>query len=277
MLLLFLLQYAASDSFVLVSWTLEFFSSSKCKFAVFLWNCISFCSLNVLLFGSSLFVFWNILCHGWSCPLIILLFSNFDWFGRLPFFLHTFCRPSFQNRIHYLILLCVCFIGSRKQQEQKLFNEYLGKINSELSYVQLELRACRNQYDGCVYYGVVNNVSDDPSKLGTKYSVPQIAFYKGIVRLFMMFYCISAFRVLMGNSVVIMEIKESSKVKTNKILLWCTFCFEKSHCWGVGLRNSVKLNKYPWFNFQSLLLVIFSLQKTLSIIYDGNPSTNPHF
>ncbi|XP_057776704.1 uncharacterized protein LOC130995441 [Salvia miltiorrhiza] len=71
--------------------------------------------------------------------------------------------------------------GSRKQQEQKLFNEYLGKINSELSCVQLELRACRNQYDGHVYYGVVNNVSDDQSKLGTKYTVPQIAFYKGIV------------------------------------------------------------------------------------------------
>ncbi|CAA0841682.1 embryo defective 1379 [Striga hermonthica] len=65
--------------------------------------------------------------------------------------------------------------------QQQLFNEYLRKINAELGYVQLELRACRNQYDGRVYYGVVNNVSDDQSKLGTKYSVPQIAFYKGIV------------------------------------------------------------------------------------------------
>ncbi|KAG6438080.1 hypothetical protein SASPL_103016 [Salvia splendens] len=71
--------------------------------------------------------------------------------------------------------------GSRKQQERKLFNEYLKKINAEFSCVQLELRACRNQYDGHVYYGVVNNVEDDQSKLGTKYTVPQIAFYKGIV------------------------------------------------------------------------------------------------
>ncbi|KAG6434725.1 hypothetical protein SASPL_106367 [Salvia splendens] len=71
--------------------------------------------------------------------------------------------------------------GSRRQQERKLFNEYLKKINAELSCVQLELRACRNQYDGHVYYGVVNNVEDDQSKLGTKYTVPQIAFYKGIV------------------------------------------------------------------------------------------------
>ncbi|CAI9776701.1 unnamed protein product [Fraxinus pennsylvanica] len=63
----------------------------------------------------------------------------------------------------------------------QLFNEYLRNINVELGYVQFELRACRNQYDGNVYYGLVNNISDDQSKLGTKYTVPQIAFYKGIV------------------------------------------------------------------------------------------------
>ncbi|KAG6402572.1 hypothetical protein SASPL_134769 [Salvia splendens] len=71
--------------------------------------------------------------------------------------------------------------GLRQQQERKLFNEFLRKINAELSFVQLELRACRNQYDGHVYYGIVNNVEDDQSKLGTKYTVPQIAFYRGIV------------------------------------------------------------------------------------------------
>ncbi|KAL8494250.1 hypothetical protein ACS0TY_025156 [Phlomoides rotata] len=74
--------------------------------------------------------------------------------------------------------------GSQRQQEQQKqqqFNDFLRKINAELSYVQLELRACRNQYDGNVYYGLVNNVSDDQSKLGTKYTVPQIAFYRGIV------------------------------------------------------------------------------------------------
>ncbi|KAI7729201.1 hypothetical protein M8C21_025875, partial [Ambrosia artemisiifolia] len=69
------------------------------------------------------------------------------------------------------------FSDSHKQ----LFNEYLGKINRELSYVQFELRACRNQYDGFVYYGVINTVADEQSKLGTKYTVPQIAFYKGII------------------------------------------------------------------------------------------------
>lgn len=55
------------------------------------------------------------------------------------------------------------------------------KINNELGYLQFDLRACINQYDGTVYYGVVNNISDEESKLGSKYSVPQIAFYKGLV------------------------------------------------------------------------------------------------
>ncbi|GFZ18225.1 embryo defective 1379 [Actinidia rufa] len=64
---------------------------------------------------------------------------------------------------------------------QQLFNDYLRKINKELSFVQLELRACRNQYNSSVYYGVVNNVADEQSKLGTKYTVPQIGFYKGII------------------------------------------------------------------------------------------------
>ena len=71
---------------------------------------------------------------------------------------------------------------------QRLFDEYLLKINKALSFAQLELRGCRNQYDGQVYYGVVNNVSDEQSKLGTKYSVPQIAFYKAIVSISEMFY-----------------------------------------------------------------------------------------
>ncbi|KAM7523720.1 hypothetical protein LguiA_013622 [Lonicera macranthoides] len=71
--------------------------------------------------------------------------------------------------------------GKNAGTNQQLFNDYLRKINMELSYVQFELRAFRNQYDGSVYYGVVNNVADEQSKLGTKYTVPQIAFYKGII------------------------------------------------------------------------------------------------
>lgn len=54
-------------------------------------------------------------------------------------------------------------------------------MNKELSSCQFELRACRDQYVGQVCYGVVNNVADEQSKLGTKYTVQQIAFFKGIV------------------------------------------------------------------------------------------------
>lgn len=70
---------------------------------------------------------------------------------------------------------------------KKIFDKYLLEINKELSYVHFELRACRDQYDGQVCYGVVNNVADEQSKLGTKYSVPQIAFFKGIVSLALSF------------------------------------------------------------------------------------------
>ncbi|CAJ1965292.1 unnamed protein product [Sphenostylis stenocarpa] len=65
--------------------------------------------------------------------------------------------------------------------ERQLFDGFILKINKALSCADFELRACIDQYDGQVYYGVVNTVSDEHSKLGTKYSVPQIAFYKAII------------------------------------------------------------------------------------------------
>ena len=85
----------------------------------------------------------------------------------------------FQCNIIWVAGLSLLYLFSGTNQQ--LFNDYLRKINMELSYVQFELRAFRNQYNGSVYYGVVNNVADEQSKLGTKYTVPQIAFYKGIV------------------------------------------------------------------------------------------------
>lgn len=71
--------------------------------------------------------------------------------------------------------------GKTPGSDRQRFDDFLLKINKALSYVQFELRGCRFQYDGQVYYGVVNNVSDEESKLGTKYSVAQIAFYKAII------------------------------------------------------------------------------------------------
>ncbi|KAK4788255.1 hypothetical protein SAY86_019574 [Trapa natans] len=71
--------------------------------------------------------------------------------------------------------------GKNPANQQKVFSDYLLKINRELSLVNCELRGCRNQNDGKVYYGFVNNVADEESKLGTKYSVPQIAYYRAII------------------------------------------------------------------------------------------------
>ncbi|CAI9108153.1 OLC1v1007688C1 [Oldenlandia corymbosa var. corymbosa] len=68
-----------------------------------------------------------------------------------------------------------------KTPDHRSFNDYLLDINKQLAYVQLDLRKCLNQYDGKAYYGVANNFADDQSKLGTKYTVPQIALYKGII------------------------------------------------------------------------------------------------
>eukprot|EP01018_Ginkgo_biloba_P037938 Gb_24271 [translate_table: standard] len=61
------------------------------------------------------------------------------------------------------------------------FPDYIGEINKELDFVQFEARASTNQYDGQVYYGVVNKVADEQAKLGTQYSLPQIAFFKAVM------------------------------------------------------------------------------------------------
>ena len=94
-------------------------------------------------------------------------------------FYYAECQLKIQGGAftYCVIMIDMLITGAHRQQ----FNDYLLNINKELSYVHFELRGCRNQYDGKVYYGVVNNVSDEQSKLGTKYTVPQLAFYKGIV------------------------------------------------------------------------------------------------
>lgn len=96
------------------------------------------------------------------------------------------CPDSFSSILFrvWLVELFVyfCSVDDFAATHRDLFNDFLLKINKELAYVQFELRGCRNQYDGRVYYGVVNNVADEQSKLGTRYSVPQIAFYKAVVR-----------------------------------------------------------------------------------------------
>ncbi|KAB2606346.1 hypothetical protein D8674_006063 [Pyrus ussuriensis x Pyrus communis] len=86
--------------------------------------------------------------------------------------------PLKEDHFHSLF---TALTGKTPGSDRQKFDDFLLKINKALSYVQFEVRGCRNQYDGQVYYGVVNNVSDEESKLGTKYSVAQIAFYKAII------------------------------------------------------------------------------------------------
>ncbi|KAJ8766835.1 hypothetical protein K2173_008389 [Erythroxylum novogranatense] len=76
-------------------------------------------------------------------------------------------------------------LGNDQDANDQNFNNFLLRINKKLSYVQMELRCCRNQNDSQVFYGLVNTVSDEQSKLGTKYSVPQITFFKGIIEAIM--------------------------------------------------------------------------------------------
>ncbi|XP_062183454.1 uncharacterized protein LOC133887495 [Phragmites australis] len=108
--------------------------------------------------------------------------------------------------------------GKSPATHQQLFNDTLLKINKELAYLQFELRACINQYDGTVYYGVVNNIADEESKLGTKYSVPQIAFYKGLLEAVVQeaendgsITSIDALNVRLENQVVIVDGSQDSQ------------------------------------------------------------------
>ncbi|XP_066383115.1 uncharacterized protein [Miscanthus floridulus] len=108
--------------------------------------------------------------------------------------------------------------GKDPATHQQVFNDTLLKINKDLAYLQFELRACINQYDGMVYYGVVNNIVDEESKLGTKYSVPQIAFYKGLLEAIVQgagndgsITSIDALNVRLDNQVVIVDSSEDSQ------------------------------------------------------------------
>ncbi|TKV91138.1 hypothetical protein SEVIR_9G074900v4 [Setaria viridis] len=108
--------------------------------------------------------------------------------------------------------------GRNPATHQQLFNDTLLKINKDLTYLQFELRACMNQYDGIVYYGVVNNIADEESKLGTKYSVPQIAFYKGLLEAIVQeagndgsITSIDALNVRLDNQVIIVDGSQESQ------------------------------------------------------------------
>ncbi|KAL6595424.1 hypothetical protein ACP70R_047764 [Stipagrostis hirtigluma subsp. patula] len=158
--------------------------------------------------------------------------------------------------------------GKNPATHQQLFNETLLKLNKELAFLQFELRACINQYDGTVYYGVVNNIADEESKLGTKYSVPQIAFYKGLLEAIVQeagndgsITNIDALNVRLENQVVIIDGSQDSqsrlptsiknfsmsqKEKTlNELIRDCWLSYTSTGKIGLGIRSFLDLRS--WF------------------------------
>ncbi|KQJ92457.1 non-structural maintenance of chromosomes element 1 homolog [Brachypodium distachyon] len=108
--------------------------------------------------------------------------------------------------------------GKNPATHKQLFVDTLGKINNELKYLNFDLRAGINQYDGTVYYGVINTIADEESKLGSKYSVPQIAFYKGLLEAIVQeagndgtITTIDAFNVRIDNQVIIADSTQDSQ------------------------------------------------------------------
>lgn len=61
------------------------------------------------------------------------------------------------------------------------FPQFISMINKEMGFLQLEVRVGRNQYNGKLYYGLVNKLGNEQAKLGTRYSHAQIAFFKAVL------------------------------------------------------------------------------------------------
>lgn len=61
------------------------------------------------------------------------------------------------------------------------FHAYLSDINKRLQEVQMELRGSMDQGTGTIFYGVVNQLGDDQSKLGTTFTPAENTFFKTIL------------------------------------------------------------------------------------------------
>ncbi|XP_027346466.1 non-structural maintenance of chromosomes element 1 homolog [Abrus precatorius] len=126
-------------------------------------------------------------------------FSTFSILLRIRFSIRV-CERNMSGGLswrHHVVIQALLSRGPLKEKDlhsifedltkknpgtdRQLFNGFILKINKALACANFELRGCIDQYDGQVYYGVVNTVADEHSKLGTKYTVPQIAFYKAII------------------------------------------------------------------------------------------------
>ena len=75
-----------------------------------------------------------------------------------------------------LFVLCVVMRGKAVK-----FFEFVSAMNKELDFVNMEVRGSANQYDGTVFYGLVNKLASEESKLGTVFTHAQLAFFKAVV------------------------------------------------------------------------------------------------
>ncbi|AQK58269.1 embryo defective 1379, partial [Zea mays] len=61
--------------------------------------------------------------------------------------------------------------GKNTANDQQLFNDTLWNINKELAFVSFELQAFINQYDGMVYYGVLEAIIREAGNDGSITSI----------------------------------------------------------------------------------------------------------
>ncbi|KAH9564844.1 hypothetical protein CY35_04G045900 [Sphagnum magellanicum] len=73
------------------------------------------------------------------------------------------------------------FTNLFQSREEDGFFDFLGVVNKELDYVQMEIRGSANQYDGILYYGLVNKLANEEAKMGTRFTHVQICLFKAIM------------------------------------------------------------------------------------------------
>eukprot|EP00250_Pteridium_aquilinum_P006747 c16599_g1_i1 orf=149-1057(+) len=103
--------------------------------------------------------------------------------GRLDQRHHTFIQALMARgplpEDHARAMFCeLCCEASLEPGE---FSHFVASVNKEMNFLQMEVRAGRNQYDGKLYYGLVNKLGNEQAKLGTRYNHAQIAFFKAVL------------------------------------------------------------------------------------------------
>lgn len=65
--------------------------------------------------------------------------------------------------------------------DDQTLDDYINTINNSLQKVHLKIQVVVHPKTRTVYYGIINEVDDDISKLATNFSPKEIAYFKKIV------------------------------------------------------------------------------------------------